>query len=200
MSDDDRGEPPRPPASTSMESFESAAASERGALREISTAMVQIYKDQFGRGPTKVRTNYAGRDVLVCTLEHTLTPAERNLQAMGEHQRLRDIRLLFQYAEESRFVARSSGSPGAGSRRSSAASTPTPTSRASCSCCTPKRQRRRAAPHKHPRAGRAARRFRLARPPFMTPAGRRRTPAGARGQRPGEGFPATGAGARRTPR
>ena len=66
--------------------------------------MVQSYKDQFGRGPTKVRTAYAGRDVVVCTLEHTLTPAERNLQAMGEHQRLRDIRLLFQYAEESRFV------------------------------------------------------------------------------------------------
>jgi uncharacterized protein YbcI len=105
MTDDDvRGEPLSPPAATPMESFESAAAGERVALREISTAMVQIYKDQFGRGPTKVRTNYAGRDVLVCTLEATLTPAERNLQAMGEHQRLRDIRLLFQYAEESRFV------------------------------------------------------------------------------------------------
>jgi uncharacterized protein YbcI len=33
------------------------------------------------------------------------TPAERNLQAMGEHQRLRDIRLLFQYAETSTFTA-----------------------------------------------------------------------------------------------
>ncbi len=103
--DDVRDEPLRPVGGTSMESVESAAAKERSALREISTAMVQIYKDQFGRGPTKVRTSYAGRDVLVCTLEHTLTPAERNLQAMGEHQRLRDIRLLFQYAEESRFVA-----------------------------------------------------------------------------------------------
>jgi uncharacterized protein YbcI len=40
----------------------------------------------------------------VCLLEHTFTPAERNLQAMGEHQRLRDIRLLFQYAETSRFT------------------------------------------------------------------------------------------------
>jgi uncharacterized protein YbcI len=102
--EDARGEPLHPPAGTSTESSDSTATGERGALREISTAMVQIYKDQFGRGPTKVRTNYAGRDVLVCTLEHTLTPAERNLQVMGEHQRLRDIRLLFQYAEESRFV------------------------------------------------------------------------------------------------
>lgn len=66
--------------------------------------MVQIYKGQFGRGPTKVRTNYAGSDALVCLLEHTFTPAERNLQAMGEHQRLRDVRLFFQYAERERFV------------------------------------------------------------------------------------------------
>jgi uncharacterized protein YbcI len=74
-------------------------------LVEISNEMVRIYKDQFGRGPTKVRTNYAGPDTLVCLLEHSFTPAERNLQAMGEHHRLRDIRSFFQYAESSRFTA-----------------------------------------------------------------------------------------------
>jgi uncharacterized protein YbcI len=73
-------------------------------LLEISNEMVRIYKEQFGRGPTKVRTNYAGPDTLVCLLEHTFTPAERNLQVMGEHQRLRDIRMLFQYEETSRFT------------------------------------------------------------------------------------------------
>ena len=87
-----------------MENPESSAGGGRGPLHEISFAMVQIYKDQFGRGPTKVRTNYAGPDMIVCILEHTFTPAERNLQRMGEHQRLRDIRLLFQYAEEARFI------------------------------------------------------------------------------------------------
>lgn len=74
-------------------------------LVEISNEMVRIYKDQFGRGPTKVRTNWSGPDTVVCLLEHTFTPAERNLQAMGEHQRLRDIRSFFQYAESSRFTA-----------------------------------------------------------------------------------------------
>ena len=34
----------------------------------------------------------------MCVLEDTLTPAERNLVEMGEHQRLRDIRMFFQYA------------------------------------------------------------------------------------------------------
>jgi uncharacterized protein YbcI len=65
--------------------------------------MVRLYKEQFGRGPTKTRTNWAGPDVLVVTLEQTFTPAERSLQRMGEHQRLRDLRLLFQYAEVATF-------------------------------------------------------------------------------------------------
>jgi uncharacterized protein YbcI len=69
----------------------------------VSNAMVRIYKDQFGRGPTKARTSFAGPDVLVATLENSLTPAERNLAAMGEHQRLRDVRLFFQHASEHKF-------------------------------------------------------------------------------------------------
>jgi uncharacterized protein YbcI len=36
-------------------------------------------------------------------LENSLTPAERNMAAMGEHQRLRDVRLLFQHATEDQF-------------------------------------------------------------------------------------------------
>jgi uncharacterized protein YbcI len=72
-------------------------------LSAISNEMVRLYKEQFGRGPTKTRTNWAGPDVLVVTLEESFTPAERSLQRMGEHQRLRDLRLLFQYAEVSSF-------------------------------------------------------------------------------------------------
>ena len=68
------------------------------ALMEISNWMVRVHKSQFGRGPTTARTHWAGPDVLICVLEHTLTPAERNLVAMGEHQRLRDTRTFFQYA------------------------------------------------------------------------------------------------------
>jgi uncharacterized protein YbcI len=61
--------------------------------------MVRIYKEQFGRGPTKARTQIMS-DLVVCTLEDSLTPAERNLASMGEHQRLRDVRLFFQYSTE----------------------------------------------------------------------------------------------------
>jgi uncharacterized protein YbcI len=72
-------------------------------LSEISNAMVRHYKEQFGRGPTKAATHYAGPDCIISTLENTLTPAERNMIIMGEHQRLRDVRLFFQHATEQQF-------------------------------------------------------------------------------------------------
>jgi uncharacterized protein YbcI len=71
---------------------------------ELSRAMVRLYKERFGRGPTKAQTVYATTDLLICTLENSLTPAERNMAEMGEHQRLRDIRMFFQHASEQEFV------------------------------------------------------------------------------------------------
>jgi len=73
-------------------------------LAAISNAMVRLYKEQFGRGPTRVRTEWAGPDQLVVTLEETLTPVERRLVAMGEHERVRDHRLLFQHASHAEFI------------------------------------------------------------------------------------------------
>jgi uncharacterized protein YbcI len=72
---------------------------------EISREMVRIYKDQIGRGPTKVRTDFLGRDVLLVTLEHTLTPAERTLAGMGELTQVRERRQFLQYAAEAEFRA-----------------------------------------------------------------------------------------------
>jgi uncharacterized protein YbcI len=73
-------------------------------LAALSNEMVRIYKEQFGRGPTKVRSDYAGPDTLVCLLENTFTPAEKSLQQMGEHQRLREMRTFFQYASSADFI------------------------------------------------------------------------------------------------
>lgn len=67
-------------------------------LMEISNAMMSLFKSQFGRGPTRASAHWCGEDAISVVLEGTLTPAERNLVAMGEHQRLRDARLFFQYA------------------------------------------------------------------------------------------------------
>ena len=69
----------------------------------ISNEMVRLYKGQFGRGPTNVRTLFAGPDTVVVVLEDTLTPTERKLVALGEHQRLRELRMFVQYATVREF-------------------------------------------------------------------------------------------------
>jgi uncharacterized protein YbcI len=75
----------------------------QSVLLAISNEMVRVYKGRFGRGPTKTRTHWVGPDVIAVLLEDTLTPVERNLAAMGEHQRLRDLRTFFQYATVPEF-------------------------------------------------------------------------------------------------
>lgn len=70
---------------------------------DVSREMVRLYKEQFGRGPTRARTEFAGPDIVVCALENSLTPAERRLAEMDKHQRLRDTRLYLQHATEKQF-------------------------------------------------------------------------------------------------
>ncbi|HUO73214.1 MAG TPA: Na-translocating system protein MpsC family protein [Solirubrobacteraceae bacterium] len=72
-------------------------------LLHISNAMVRLYKEAYGRGPTKARAQFAGPDTLVVILEDSMTVVDRNLAAMGEHERLRENRLFFQLALEDRF-------------------------------------------------------------------------------------------------
>jgi uncharacterized protein YbcI len=79
------------------------ALEDQSTLVAISNEMVRIYKSQFGRGPTKTRTHRAGPNMVVVTLEHTLTPAEHKLRQLGESARVRDLRMLFQYAEVDTF-------------------------------------------------------------------------------------------------
>src|SRR5215212_7296667 len=73
-----------------------------GTLAVLSNEMVRLFKEQFGRGPTSARTTWVG-DVITVVLENTLTPAERNLVRMGEHERLRETRMFFQYASVREF-------------------------------------------------------------------------------------------------
>ena len=74
-------------------------------LSAVSNAMVKLHKEQFGRGPTKVRADFAGPDTLVCVLSDLLLPAERKLVAMGHQERVIDTRTSFQYATRPEFIA-----------------------------------------------------------------------------------------------
>jgi uncharacterized protein YbcI len=82
--------------------MDTAPPKEEALTSVISREMVRLYKDQFGRGPTKASTLIA-RDVVICTLEDSLTPAERSMVELGELQKLRDVRLFFQHATEKEF-------------------------------------------------------------------------------------------------
>jgi uncharacterized protein YbcI len=63
-------------------------------LLQISNATVRLYKTAFGRGPTYARTRFAGADTLVVLLQDTMTISERRLADLGEHERLREDRLV----------------------------------------------------------------------------------------------------------
>src|SRR4051812_48205538 len=78
--------------------------SQTSVRAQISREIVRLYKEQLGRGPTRTRTEFAGLDIVVCTLEDSFTPAEKRLAEMEEHQRLRDTRLYFQHATKDEFT------------------------------------------------------------------------------------------------
>jgi uncharacterized protein YbcI len=74
-------------------------------LAAVSNAMVALHKEQFGRGPTIARSNFAGPDTLVCVLEDALLPAEHAMVEMGEQHRVRETRTFYQVATADRFTA-----------------------------------------------------------------------------------------------
>jgi len=76
----------------------------QSTLSQVSNAMVSLHKEQFGRGPTRARSNFAGADTLVCTLEDVLLPAELKLAELGETKSVRDTRTSFQAATAPAFI------------------------------------------------------------------------------------------------
>lgn len=69
-------------------------------LLEISYVIVRLYKDAFGRGPTRARSSFAGPDTVIVLVEGAMTVSERRLAALGEHARVREHRLFLQIALE----------------------------------------------------------------------------------------------------
>jgi uncharacterized protein YbcI len=80
-------------------------AAELAQLADISSAIKSVYTEQFGREPGRTHSHYVGADTIACFLRGTLTRAERRLTTLDEHQRLRDMRMLFQYSAEEEFRA-----------------------------------------------------------------------------------------------
>ena len=72
-------------------------------LAQISNAMVRIYKEHWGKGPTKARTIYA-EDIVLTRLEEVFTKAESTLITAGREEEVRNMRMAFQRELEHEFV------------------------------------------------------------------------------------------------
>lgn len=72
-------------------------------LAGISNAMVRLYADVHGRGPTRAKTIWR-EDVVCVVLEDVHTPNERALIAAGHDEHVRETRRLLQQAMRERFA------------------------------------------------------------------------------------------------
>jgi uncharacterized protein YbcI len=70
----------------------------------LSDALVALHKEQFGRGPTRTRTEWAGPDMTVTVFHDALLPAEKALVEIGEPLRVQEARIFFQEATKGRFI------------------------------------------------------------------------------------------------
>lgn len=63
--------------------------------RDISRAMVGLFKEAVGRGPGRART-YIENGLVVTVLHDTMTQAERTLKDENLDEHVRDLRRIFQ--------------------------------------------------------------------------------------------------------
>lgn len=74
-----------------------------GQLAEVSNAIVGIFRECYGRGPTKAKT-YRFDNYVVTVLEDILTTVEETLVKNGEERLVRQVRLTFQEQVADRFI------------------------------------------------------------------------------------------------
>jgi uncharacterized protein YbcI len=72
-------------------------------LAAISNAVVGIFSEYYGRGPTKAKS-YVVDNYVLCVLDDILTTVERTLVEKGEEDLVRKVRLTFQEAVADRFT------------------------------------------------------------------------------------------------
>jgi uncharacterized protein YbcI len=72
-------------------------------LGDISDALVQLYKDCYGKGPTKARTYMEG-DLVVCLLQGGFLKGEKALRDAGRGEAVSDNRGALQEVLRQRFI------------------------------------------------------------------------------------------------
>jgi uncharacterized protein YbcI len=75
-----------------------------GARAALSNAIVALFKEFYGKGPTAAKT-YFNDDWIFIVMENGLTRNEETLVAAGEHDMVRQYRMRFQEVMRERVCA-----------------------------------------------------------------------------------------------
>jgi len=83
---------------------QTTAGGEREAIASISSQLVSLHKQFYGKGPVKAKA-FLVNDTVLCLLEGGFTVVERTLIDEGREQTVHEIRRSFQMAMEDKFTA-----------------------------------------------------------------------------------------------
>ena len=72
-------------------------------LAAVTNGIVKLFRDYYGRGPTKAKSYILDDRILVCVLEDTMTRVEKTLADNGQGHKVREVRLVFQEAMAHEF-------------------------------------------------------------------------------------------------
>jgi uncharacterized protein YbcI len=75
------------------------------ALADITTGVIRLFRQYYGRGPMKGKTYLMDDRFVLCVLERTMTTVEETLAKAGEVDLVRKVRLTFQEAMAGEFSA-----------------------------------------------------------------------------------------------
>ena len=72
-------------------------------LAAVTNGIVHLFREYYGRGPTKAKSYLLDGRILVCVLEDTMTTVEQTLVENGHPDMVRQVRLTFQEAMADQF-------------------------------------------------------------------------------------------------
>jgi uncharacterized protein YbcI len=72
-------------------------------LAAVTNGIVRLFREYYGRGPTKAKSYILDDRILVCVLEETMTKVEKTLVENGHGDKVREVRLTFQEAMADEF-------------------------------------------------------------------------------------------------
>src|SRR4029453_2485309 len=72
-------------------------------LAAVTNGIVKLFREYYGRGPTKAKSYLLDDRIVVCVLEETMTRVEKTLVDNGHGHKVRELRLTFQEAMAHEF-------------------------------------------------------------------------------------------------